>query len=59
MTNGCHAVKKLEVTASDIRDISCTGMEDLETLQLGSDSLLSLDISKCNRLVSLNCFKEP
>ena len=46
-------MRKIELRSSDLEDVSCTEMVDLETLQLGSDNLVSLDVSKCSRLVHI------
>ena len=52
-TSGCHMMRKIELRSSDLEDLSCTEMVILETLQLGSDNLVSLDVSKCSRLVHI------
>ena len=53
MTGACLSLKKIEMAASDLKDVTCTEMGDLETLQLGSDSLQTLNIFKCTRYVPL------
>ena len=51
--SGCQCINKVELSASDLREFHCTNSEDLETLQLGTDNLLSLDVAYCTRFVGL------
>lgn len=49
-TVGSDQVRKINLTASDVEAICCKGMEELETLCIGSDKLSTLDLSDCARL---------
>ncbi|XP_045159098.2 uncharacterized protein LOC123524730 [Mercenaria mercenaria] len=53
-TTDCEQVTKIDLTSSDIQELCCKGMELLNTLQIGSDQLTSLDLSECSSLLASN-----